>query len=71
MAHLENERMIELHDMVTLDQAAGELGMTAIALFARAAKGIIWAGVVGETWVTTRTEIERYQREQLPPIGPR
>jgi hypothetical protein len=63
--------MIELRDMVTLDQAAGELGMTAIALFARAARGIIWAGVVDHTWVTTRTEIERYRRELLTPIGPR
>ena len=57
--------MVELRDMVTLDQAAGELGTTAIALFAHAAHGIIWAGLVGDKWITTRQEVERYRRERL------
>jgi hypothetical protein len=57
--------MVELRDMVTLDQAAGELGTTAIALFAHAARGIIWAGLVGDKWITTRQEVERYRRERL------
>jgi hypothetical protein len=51
------------------DQAAGELGITPIALVAHPARGTIWAGIVGETWITTRQEVERYRRERLHPVA--
>jgi hypothetical protein len=65
----DNDHMVELRDMVTLDQAAGELGTTAIALFAHAARGITWAGLVGEVGITTRQDVERYRRDRLHPVA--
>jgi hypothetical protein len=61
--------MMDIRDIVSLDVAADELGVTPIALFARASRGIIWAGLVGTTWVTTQAEVERYRRENLGPVG--
>lgn len=56
---------------VTLDEAADDLGVTAIALFARAARGTVWAGLVGTTWVTTHQEVERIRSERLLPAAAR
>lgn len=50
---------------VTLDQAADELGVSAVDLFAKAVHGIVWVGLIGTTWVTTRQEIERVRSERL------
>jgi hypothetical protein len=55
--------MIEIRDMLTLDQAAAELGVAPIALFARASRGVFWTGLVGRTWVTTRQEVTRIGSE--------
>lgn len=56
---------------VTLDQAADELGVSAIDLFAQAVRGTVWAGVIGTTWVTTRQELERIRSERLQPVAVR
>jgi hypothetical protein len=54
-----------LDDIISLADAAEELGLGASTLRHQAQAGRLQARVVGKTWITTRQEVERYRRESL------
>jgi predicted site-specific integrase-resolvase len=54
-----------MDDMLTLAQAAEELGVAASTLRHQAKAGRLDARIMGKTWITTRREVERYRRENL------
>jgi excisionase family DNA binding protein len=61
--------MDQLNDIMTLAEAADELGIAASTLRHQASTGRLRARLIGKTWVTTRDEVERYRREQLGKVG--
>jgi len=60
---------VKLSDIITLAEAAEELGIAASTLRHQAQGGRLEARNVGKTWITTRQEVERYRREQLGQVG--
>ena len=50
---------------ISFEDAAADLGLETAALRAAIAHDHFAATKVGETWVTTRDEVERYRRENL------
>jgi hypothetical protein len=61
--------MSDLEDVISLAEAAEQLGLAQVTLRSQAAAGRIRAKLVGKTWITTRGEVERYRREVLGRIG--
>ena len=55
--------------MLTLTEAAEELGLAATTLRHQVQAGRLRARLVGKTYVVTPAEIERYRREHLGRIG--
>lgn len=60
---------MELKDVISLAEAAEELGLGASTLRHQAQDGRLEARVVGKTWITTRQEVERYRLEILGQKG--
>jgi hypothetical protein len=60
---------VELDDIITLAEAAEELGIAASTLRHQAQVGRLEARNVGKTWITTRQEVERYRAENLGRVG--
>jgi hypothetical protein len=58
-------------DILTLAEAAEELGLAPVTLRAQAARGVLRTRLIGKTYITTRDELERYRREHLGQRGPR
>lgn len=55
--------------MLTLTEAAEELGLAATTLRHQVQAGRLRARLVGKTYVVTPREVERYRREHLGRIG--
>lgn len=60
---------MKLDDIISLAEAADELGIDPSGLRAQAAAGRLEAKLVGKTWITTRQEVERYRRDHLGQVG--
>lgn len=60
---------MDLDDLLSLADAAAELGISASTLRHQAQAGRIRARLFGRTWITTRQEVERYRRESLGSPG--
>lgn len=58
-----------LDDIISITEAAQDLGIDPSGLRAQAAAGRIEAKLVGKTWITTRQEVERYRAERLGRVG--
>ncbi len=56
-------------DILTLAEAGELLGRSATTLRAQVKNGRLQARLIGKTWVTTRTEVERYRRDSLGQPG--
>lgn len=61
--------MDQLKDIMTLAEAAEELGLAAVTLRAAVSRGTLRARLIGKTYVTTRDEVARYRREHLGKVG--
>lgn len=55
--------------MLTLTEAADQLGLAASTLRHQVHAGRLRARLVGKTYVVTPGEIERYRREHLGKVG--
>ena len=55
--------------MLTLTEAADQLGLAASTLRHQVQAGRLRARLIGKTYVVTRHEVERYRREQLGKPG--
>jgi excisionase family DNA binding protein len=55
--------------MLTLTEAAAQLGLAASTLRHQVQAGRLRARLVGKTYVVTSHELERYRREHLGKIG--
>lgn len=55
--------------MMTLAEAADELGISPTTLRAQVANGRFAAEKVGPIWVTTAAEVARYRRDSLGQAG--
>ena len=55
--------------MLTLTEAADELGLAASTLRHQVQAGRLRARLVGKTYVVSRREVERYRREHLGKPG--
>jgi hypothetical protein len=64
-----SEERSMLEDIITLAEAAAELGIASVTLRAAVGRGRLRARLIGKTWVTTRDEVERYRRESLGQPG--
>ena len=58
-----------MEKLLTLAQAAVELGVAASTLRHQVAKGALRADLIGKTYVITPAELERYRRDHLGHIG--
>lgn len=56
-------------DILTLAEAAERLGVAASTLRNQVKAGRLRARLVGKTWVTTSSEVERYRAESLGRVG--
>lgn len=54
-----------MKDLLSLAEAADELGIKPVTLRAAVARERFAARKFGNTWVTTRAEVERYRRDSL------
>lgn len=61
--------MEQLNDILTLAEAADELGLAQVSLRAAVSRGTLRARLIGKTYVTTRDEVVRYRREHLGQVG--
>lgn len=61
--------MDPLDDIISLADAAEDLGLSAITLRHQAKAGRLRARLVGKTWITTRDEVARYRRDNLGKAG--
>jgi hypothetical protein len=52
-------------------EAARMLGLRPNSMREQAEAGVLRAVKVGQTWVTTEREVERYRREHLGKVGPK
>jgi hypothetical protein len=60
-----------MEDLLTLAEAAEDLGIAPVTLRAAVARGALSARKFGKTWVTTRLEVQRYRLEHLGQVGRR
>jgi hypothetical protein len=61
---------MELDDIISLAQAADELGLAAVTLRAQAAAGRFEArNIAGLGWITTHQAVEHYRAERLGRVG--
>lgn len=58
-----------LEQLIGLSDAADELGLQLVTMRVAADRGYIEAVKIGQSWVTTRNQVERYRRERLGKIG--
>lgn len=58
-----------MDDLMSLAEAAEELGIAPVTLRAAIARERFAARLFGKTYVTTRAEVERYRRENLGQVG--
>lgn len=58
-----------LADVISLDEAAGDLGIKPVTLRAAAGDGRFYAKKVGNTWITTHAAVEAYRRDRLGKVG--
>lgn len=58
-----------LDDIIDLATAAEDLGLAPVTMRAAVSRGRLDARKVGNTWITTRQEVERYRRESLGAVG--
>ena len=58
-----------MDDLLSLAEAAEELGVAPVTLRAAIGRGRFSARKFGPVWVTTRAEVERYRRESLGQRG--
>lgn len=63
--------MDKLNEIMTLAEAAELLGRSPVTLRKQASDGRLEARLIGKTWVTTRTAVERYRQESLGKPGRR
>lgn len=63
--------MDDLNEIMTLAEAAPLLGLSPETLRVQARKGRLAARLIGKTWVTTRSAIERYREQSLGQPGRR
>lgn len=61
--------MTTLDDLLSLAEAAEDLELAPVTLRAAVARGRFAARLFGNTYVTTRQEVERYRRENLGQVG--
>jgi excisionase family DNA binding protein len=61
--------MTDINDILTLAEAADELGLGSSTLRHQAQKGVLRARLIGKTWVTTKAELDRYRSEHLGRAG--
>ena len=62
-------RMDDLKNLLDLSEAAAELGIAPVTLRAAIKNGALRARKFGNTWVTTRAEVDRYRTDWLGRIG--
>lgn len=55
--------------MLTLAQAASQLGVSPSTLRGQVAKGKLRASLIGKTWTVTEREVERYRTVSLGRVG--
>lgn len=55
--------------LLTLAQAAAQLGLAASTLRVQVNKGKLKAELIGKTYVVTPAEVERYRRDHQGQIG--
>jgi hypothetical protein len=61
---------MKLDDVISLRDAADELGITPTTLRAQAAEGRFEArNIEGLGWITTQQAVERYREERLGKVG--
>lgn len=60
---------MELEDLMSLNDAAKELGVAAVTLRAQASRGRLRAVNVGGSWITTRQDVDRYRAAHLDRRG--
>lgn len=58
-----------MEDLLSLAEAAALLDRKPVTLRAAIDRGRFKARKFGNTWVTTRAEVERYRRENLGQVG--
>jgi excisionase family DNA binding protein len=61
--------MTDINDILTLAEAAEQLGLGSSTLRHQAQKGVLRARLIGKTWVTTKAEVARYRHEHLGQVG--
>jgi hypothetical protein len=62
-------RTSNVDDILTLSEAAELLDRSPNTLRHQVSAGRLRARLIGKTWVTTTTEVERYRREQIGRVG--
>ena len=60
---------MDLDDLLSLAEAAADLGIAPATLRHQAQVGHIRARNIGKTWITTRQEVDRYRAEHLGRVG--
>lgn len=60
---------MDLDDIISLNDAAAELGISKETLRTQWRRGRFAAKLFGNTLITTRQETERYRRESLGQVG--
>jgi hypothetical protein len=58
-----------MEELLSLAEAAKELGLRPVSLRAAVARGTFRARKFGNTYVTTREEVERYATQNLGQVG--
>lgn len=58
-----------MEELMSLAEAAEELGIAPVTLRAAVARGTLRARKFGQTWVTTHDEVDRYARHSLGQVG--
>jgi excisionase family DNA binding protein len=57
--------------MLTIPEAAVELGLAPSTLRRQAAAGVLRADRLGRDWIVSRRELERYRVQHMGQVGPR
>jgi excisionase family DNA binding protein len=60
-----------MDEIMTLAEAAAELGLSPDTLRRQAQRGVLEARLIGKTWVTTRRAVDDYRRQSLGQPGRR
>jgi hypothetical protein len=61
--------MDDFKDLMSLAEAAEDLGIRPVSLRAAIERGTFRARKFGTSWVTTRQEVDRYARDRLGQVG--